>query len=396
MYERCSGQIINKAKSAVLFSKNMKFLQKKEVCDTIQVTKETMSERYLGLPVHVGRSKGNTFAYLKDRVWKRIQGWKEKFLSWAGKEILIKAVVQAIPTFAMGCFDLTKTLCDQIGKMVARFWWNAQEGKQKIHWLSKDVLQKQKKEGGLGFRDIHDFNLAMLAKQCWRLWDRPESLCSRILKAKYFPESSILEAKPKSGMSYTWRSILKGLKVFKLGIVWRVGDGRDLKIWTDPWIPKGTSRKPITPRAGTLLTKVDELVDPTTGSWDSDLVREVFWEEDAKVILALTVHEGRENVLAWHYEENGLFSVKSAYRICREDRLHKQEYGRAQGGSSQGMDPIWEKIWKLTCPNKVKHFFWRFAHNSHPLRRNLVRRGMKIDTLCPVCGRLDEDGGHLF
>jgi hypothetical protein len=72
LYERCSGQMINKAKSAVLFSKNTKATQRKEVCDTLQVTKETMNERYLGLPVHVGRSKGGTFAYLKDRVWKRI------------------------------------------------------------------------------------------------------------------------------------------------------------------------------------------------------------------------------------------------------------------------------------------------------------------------------------
>jgi hypothetical protein len=51
-----------------------------------------MSEKYLGLPVRVGKSKSAAFAYLKDRIWKRIQGWKEKFLSWAGKEILIKTV----------------------------------------------------------------------------------------------------------------------------------------------------------------------------------------------------------------------------------------------------------------------------------------------------------------
>ena len=101
------------------------------MCDLLQVTKETMNERYLGLPVHVGQSKMKTFAYLKDRIWKRMQGWNEKFLSWAGKEILIKAVAQAIPTFAMGCFDLSKTLCDQIGAMICRFWWNHQEGKHK-------------------------------------------------------------------------------------------------------------------------------------------------------------------------------------------------------------------------------------------------------------------------
>lgn len=109
LYEECSGQAINKAKLAILFSKNMKLDQRKRVCDVLQVTKETMNERYLGLPVHVGQSKLNTFAYLKDHIWKRMQGWNEIFLSWAGKEILIKAVAQAILTFAMGCFDLSKT-----------------------------------------------------------------------------------------------------------------------------------------------------------------------------------------------------------------------------------------------------------------------------------------------
>ena len=104
--------MINKVKSAVLFSMNTKPQQKQVVSNILQVTKETMSERYLGLPVHVGHSKTSIFAYLKERIWKRMQGWNEIFLSWAGKEILIKVVAQAIPTFAMGCFDLSKSLCD--------------------------------------------------------------------------------------------------------------------------------------------------------------------------------------------------------------------------------------------------------------------------------------------
>jgi hypothetical protein len=113
--------MINKMKSDVLFSHNTKPHQKKLVCDFLQETKETKSERYLGLPVHVGRSKSGAFAYLKDRIWKRTQGGNEKLLTWAGKEILIKAVAQAIPTFAMGCFDISKNLCDQISTMICRF-----------------------------------------------------------------------------------------------------------------------------------------------------------------------------------------------------------------------------------------------------------------------------------
>jgi hypothetical protein len=84
----------------------------------LQIQKEMMNERYLGLPVYIGKSRTNTFAYLKERIWQQIQGWKEKLLSTAGKEILIKVVAQAIPTFAMGCFDITKEMYEQCEALV--------------------------------------------------------------------------------------------------------------------------------------------------------------------------------------------------------------------------------------------------------------------------------------
>lgn len=94
-----------------------------------------MNERYLGLPVFVGQPRTNVFAYLKERVWQRIQGWKEKMLSRAGKEVLIKTVAQAIPVFAMQCFDITKEMCNQISSIIARFWWNNQDKDKSMHWL---------------------------------------------------------------------------------------------------------------------------------------------------------------------------------------------------------------------------------------------------------------------
>jgi hypothetical protein len=108
LYEELSGQMINKDKSVVMFSPNTSNSKRNEVMQALQINRQTMNERYLGLPVYVGRDKMKVFAYLKDRIWKRIQGWKEKMLSRAGKEILIKAVAQAIPIFAMACFDITK------------------------------------------------------------------------------------------------------------------------------------------------------------------------------------------------------------------------------------------------------------------------------------------------
>jgi hypothetical protein len=207
----------------------------------------------------------------------------------------------------------------------------------------------------------------------------------------------ILEAKPSHGMSYAWRSILKGFDLLKQGLIWRVGDGADLNIWSDPWIPRGMTRKPITPRGASLLSKVEELIGPVTGGWDTQLIRDTFWEEDAQLILAIPLHGGMENRAAWHFDKKGAFSVKSAYKVFRANHVI---CSRSGGASSSNSDPgrniLWSKIWNIQCANKVKHFVWRFCHNSHPLHMNLKRRGMVLDTRCVVCNRLDEDGAHLF
>jgi hypothetical protein len=104
--------------------------------EILDLTQETLNSRYLGLPVYMGRSKTSVFAYLKERVWKRIPGWKEKWLSKAGKETLTKAVAQSIPSYAMSCFDLTKSLCDEMSRMICRYWWAQQDKENKMHWVS--------------------------------------------------------------------------------------------------------------------------------------------------------------------------------------------------------------------------------------------------------------------
>lgn len=109
------------------------------------------------------------FTYLKDRIWKRIQGWKEKLLSRAGKDTLIKAVAQAIPSYAMSCLDLTKPLGSAGHRRRRKISGTGYPSKQ---WQAA----RRKGAWALGYRDLHLFNLAMLAPQARRILQFPDSL----------------------------------------------------------------------------------------------------------------------------------------------------------------------------------------------------------------------------
>ncbi|XP_042972809.1 uncharacterized protein LOC122304616 [Carya illinoinensis] len=107
-YERASGQVMNKDKTAVYFSSNSKEEEKRKIMQNGGAVMRGSYEYYLGLPPVVGGSKYNAFRCIKEKVWKRINNWKNSFLSAAGKEVLIKAVLQAVPTYTMSVFQLPK------------------------------------------------------------------------------------------------------------------------------------------------------------------------------------------------------------------------------------------------------------------------------------------------
>ena len=165
-----------------------------QIKEVLQVPNESLAERYLGLPLDVGKSKNGAFKYIKDRIWEKVQGWVEKCMAAAGKEVLIKSVAQAILTFSMSCFLLPRGLCQQIDTMLRKFFWGSMNGERKAVWVSWESLTMPKYLGGLGFRDIEMFNLCMLAKQSWCLLKAPDSLGAKLLKVVYFPNHDFLEA----------------------------------------------------------------------------------------------------------------------------------------------------------------------------------------------------------
>ncbi|KAL0292765.1 UNVERIFIED_CONTAM: hypothetical protein Sradi_6975200 [Sesamum radiatum] len=122
-FERDSGLKINLHKSAVVFSKNVDMVLKQALASRLGVELVDKHEKYLGLPTVSGRSKRELFVSLKTRVWSKLQNWGAKRLSQAGRMVLMKAVAQAIPTYAMGCFLLPNGFLHELDSMSANFFW---------------------------------------------------------------------------------------------------------------------------------------------------------------------------------------------------------------------------------------------------------------------------------
>ena len=132
-YCASSGQLVSQSKCSIFFSPNVDPDLKAEICTELDILTEAISDKYLGLPALVGVDRSDSFSYLLERIIKRLESWKEKFLSMGGKEILLIAIIQAIPVYAMAVFKIPKKLCKEMTDAMAGFWWGDSDIQKRMH-----------------------------------------------------------------------------------------------------------------------------------------------------------------------------------------------------------------------------------------------------------------------
>ena len=143
-----------------------------------------------------------------------------------------------------------------------------------------------------------------------------------------------------------------------------------------------------------MISTVDELINPIDGRWDEALIRSLFWSVDVHRILQIPIYSGREDLIAWHPNRNGLFTVKSAYHCQWAHKFASRNYTSVAGGS--GLQPVWKKLWKLSMSSKVKIFVWRALHGCIPCFAILVNKHITNIVNCPVCKTEAEDIRHIL
>lgn len=132
IYENALGQKLNNEKTSIFFSRNTIKEFREYINSIVGISAAASFEKYLGLLALVGQSMNTTFAGIQGRVRKKLDGWKEKFISQAGKETLINAFIQSIPTYSIRVFELPKTSCKNLNSMMSKFWWGKKHNAKRV------------------------------------------------------------------------------------------------------------------------------------------------------------------------------------------------------------------------------------------------------------------------
>jgi hypothetical protein len=380
-YEEASRQEINLTKSEVFFSRNLSVAAQEDLSRIMGVRHVLGTGNYLGLPSMIGRKKKVIFAYIKDRIWKRINSWRGRALSRAGKEVMVKSVLQAIPSYVMSIYLLPETTIKEIERMMNSFWCGGGSHNQGIRWLAWDRMIYPKAYGGMRFRDLKAFNLAMIAKQGWNFMTKPHTLVAKLYKAMYLPNSSIFYSRHGHNPSYAWRGIWKARHLLMSGCRWIIGSGTNIRVMDDPWLRENDEAwlpSPQVQGAHNLIVK--DLMLPNVKRLDKEKIESLFPMDVGKRIL-------EEDKLIWSDSMYGQYSVKSGYNKLMNVTGNME--------NSVGHEK-WSCLWKILAPPKVKHLLWRICKGCVPTRIRLQDRCVSCPLICPICEHSNEDDWHVF
>ncbi|XP_065619737.1 uncharacterized protein LOC136063366 [Quercus suber] len=176
---------------------------------------------------------------------------------------------------------------------------------------------------------------------------------------------------------------------------WSVGNGESIRVWGDKWLPSPSTFRVTSPRL--FLhdeTRVSELISQDSATWRTVIIDAIFLPHEADLIKSIPLSLRRpEDKLVWAGTFNGLFSVRSAYRLAVEES-RPSNIGTSSDSSRNRR--FWKLLWSLQVPHKVHHFAWRACRGILPTKENLLQRRMQVDGCSDECGEDVESSGHLF
>lgn len=236
-YMLALGQEVNLAKS-IVFMFNIDPSLGKVISNVLEISKGTLPCKYLGIPLDKGRRTSKLWDNLVDRIKSRINTWKGKWLSSAGRATLVRSVLSAMPIYQLSCQHLSSSKLAELNKHLRTFFWQGANDNHKISLISWDKICKPKEEEGVGIKNIRVQGKALGSKLVWRMFISPHLKWAHLLHHKYLnggnPIQIFRETNPPRG-SFLWNFMLDCRRIISDRLTWNLGSRDKALFWLDSW-----------------------------------------------------------------------------------------------------------------------------------------------------------------
>ncbi|GAU23391.1 hypothetical protein TSUD_334390 [Trifolium subterraneum] len=412
-FELASGLRVNFWKSC-LMGVNVSNNFMEVACTFLNCIRGGVPFKYLGLPVGANPRRMSTWEPLVERIRKKLNSWGNKHISLGGRLVLINSVLNSIPIFYLSFMKMPAQVIKKVTRIQRDFLWGGVNGHKKLSWVKWKVICQEKKNGGLGIRDLKVTNISLLMKWRWRLLQSNDTaLWKEVLVAKY-GDHILLDVNWSNGTSPSFASLwwkdIRDLEVCVESQNWlsevfirRLGNGALTRFWIDNWIGDHPLCV-VFPRLFSLSSQQSDSVQQVVVSdggenrrWNLLWRRALFqWEEERVDQLLLFIGNVNlsldEDKWCWVCSPDGFFSVKSAYDVLLREIVSGPNLNHLKTN-------IFKSIWESPAPSKVIAFSWQLLHDRVPTKDNLLSRGIinhEMGDICVGCEELLESSSHLF
>ena len=350
----------------------------------------TLPVRYLGVPLISSRLLYRDCKVLVEKLEERVNNWRNKSLSLAGRKQLVRSVLSSMHIYWASVFILPARIIHDLEQLMRGFLWcqgEMKKGKAKVAWDSVCMPQN---EGGLGIRRLDEFNIALMVSHIWCLLTRKESLWVQWIHSYRLKGRSFWDVPCRGDMSWGWRKLLQIRSRIRPFVWHKIYNGKTTSMWFDLWADGCPLRDTLTVRnivrSGLELNNtVSDLISNGSWRWPSD------WADRFPNIVSMPVpnlHEAREDVLLWRDHNGGFhnFSVAIAWESIR---------ARAD------IVDWYNVVWFSHCIPRHSIHLWLVIKEKlktqDRLRQWDVGPNVDITLLrCPLCDLVPDSHSHLF